>query len=64
MQVRQSRARAAAAAQRAAESSELWADGAGFANRSEWAGEGLTFTCCRVVAPRDVRPAAADVDQL
>jgi hypothetical protein len=44
--------------------SELWAADAGFANRSERAGEGLTFTCCRVVAPQDVRPAAADVDQL
>eukprot|EP00966_Prymnesium_polylepis_P331755 7387330-Prymnesium_polylepis.1 len=44
--------------------SELWVAGAGFANRSERAGEGLTFTCCRVVAPQDVRPAAPDVDQL
>ena len=26
--------------------------------------EGLTFTHCRVLAPQDVRPAAADVDQL
>jgi hypothetical protein len=33
-------------------------------NRCERHREGLTFTHCRVVAPQDVRPTAADVDQL